>query len=62
MKGCERRGIQDEVERGSETNLDPFNDIDPTEQIQQVLDNECKTPINLVDKKYTCCNVYDKDG
>lgn len=31
MKGCERRGIQDEVERGSETYLDPFNDIDPTE-------------------------------
>ena len=52
MKGCERRGIQDEVERGSETYLDPFNDIDPTEQIQQALDNECKTPVNLVDKKY----------
>ena len=61
MKHWERSGIQDEVERGSETNLDLFSDIDPIEEIEEGLENDSEAAISPVDRKFISCGVYDKD-
>ena len=61
VKHWERSGIQDEVERGSETNLDLFSDIDPIEEIEEGLKNDSEAAINPVDRKFISCDVYDED-
>lgn len=61
MKGWERTGIQDAVERGSEANLDPFDDINPIGEVDEGSDNDCETPIKSTDKKCISYDVYDED-
>lgn len=61
VKGWERTGIQDAVERGSEANLDPFDDINTIGEVDEGSDNDCETPIKSTDKKYISHDVYDKD-
>lgn len=61
MKGWERTGIQDAVDRGSEANLDPFDDINPIDEVDEGSDNDCETPIKSTDKKCISYDVYDED-
>lgn len=61
MKGWERTGIQDAVKRGSEANLDPFDDINPIGEVDEGSDNDCETPIKSTDKKCISYDGYDED-